>query len=420
VDDETRRRIQQSYLNAKQRGVRFFPDIIYKDLLASFGVFLLLVGLATFLGVAAELPADPSDSSYIPRPEWYFLFLFQLLKYFPGRLEWVGTTVVPGLAVLALLLLPFYDRNPFRHWRKRRLALSVMGVAVIGIVGLTIVAAVTTPAQEEAGVLTTVSDRYLAGQDLYGVECVECHGESGEGGEIEGVEGLEGFVMKPLNVGEYMYTREDRTLTEIIAYGQPERGMPPFGRTYGGELPPGDIQAIVTFMRYAWDDRMELPQDAAAAGSVPALAEGEIPSYAVHIAPIVRRTCVSCHRPGKKNNNYLMGSYQELLTTGDHTPNLVAGDLGNNLIRQLHREEIEAGGPMPPTRPLKPEWVEAFERWVLAGMPEFPVTPTPGAMLSTASPLATPSTPASSAPTLAASPATAATAAPSATPAATP
>jgi hypothetical protein len=115
-----------------------------------------------------------------------------------------------------------------------------------------------------------------------------------------------------------------------------------------------------------------------------------------------------------------MGSYQELLTTGDHTPNLVAGDLGNNLIRQLHREEIEAGGPMPPTRPLKPEWVEAFERWVLAGMPEFPVTPTPGAMLSTASPLATPSTPASSAPTLAASPATAATAAPSATPAATP
>ena len=285
--------------------------------------------------------------------------------------------------MLALLLLPFYDRNPFRHWRKRRLALSVMGAAVAGMVGLTILAAVTTPAQEEAAALTTISERYLAGQDLYGVECVECHGESGEGGEIKGVEGLEGFVMKPLNVGEYMYTREDRTLAEIIAYGQPERGMPPFGRTYGGELPPGDIQAIVTFMRYAWDDRMKIPEDAAAAGSVPALAEGEIPSYTVHIAPIVRRTCLSCHRPGKKNNNYLMGSYQEILTTGDHTPNLLAGDLGSNLIRQLHREDVEAGGPMPPTRPLKPEWIDIFERWVLAGMPEFPVTPTPGATLST-------------------------------------
>jgi len=407
VDDETRRRIQQSYLNAKQRGVRFFPDIIYKDLLVSFAVFLLLVGLATFLGVAAEPPADPSDSSYIPRPEWYFLFLFQLLKYFPGKLEWVGTTVVPGLAVLALLLLPFYDRNPFRPWRRRRLALSVMGAAVAGMVGLTILAAVTTPAQEETAALTTVSDRYLAGQDLYGVECVECHGESGEGGEIKGVEGLEGFVMKPLNVGEYMYTREDRTLAEIIAYGQPERGMPPFGRTYGGELPPGDIQAIVTFMRYAWDDRMQIPEDAAAAGSVPALAEGEIPSYTVHIAPIVRRTCLSCHRPGKKNNNYLMGSYQEILTTGDHTPNLVAGDLGSNLIRQLHREDVEAGGPMPPTRPLKSEWIDIFERWVLAGMPEFPVTPTPGE---------TPSTPAASP----ASPGTPSTAAPSPTSTATP
>ena len=92
----------------------------------------------------------------------------------------------------------------------------------------------------------------------------------------------------------------------------------------------------------------------------------------MHIEPLVRRSCISCHRPGKQNNNYWMRDLDELLTTGDHTPNVIAGDLGSNLIRMLHREEIEAGGPMPPTSALKPEWVTIWEAWVLAGMWSFP------------------------------------------------
>jgi len=69
-----------------------------------------------------------------------------------------------------------------------------------------------------------------------------------------------------------------------------------------------------------------------------------------------------------------------LLTTGDDAPNLIAGDLGSNLIRSLHREETDEWGPMPPSKPLKEEWIVIFERWVLAGMPETPAdlpTPTP-------------------------------------------
>jgi hypothetical protein len=115
---------------------------------------------------------------------------------------------------------------------------------------------------------------------------------------------------------------------------------------------------------------------------VPELGPDETPTYVEFIEPIIRRTCLSCHRPGKKNNNYLMGSYDEVLNSGDNAPNLIAGDLGSNTIRMLHREEIEAGGPMPPSKPLKPEWVDIFERWVLAGMPETPEdlpTPTPEA-----------------------------------------
>jgi hypothetical protein len=81
-----------------------------------------------------------------------------------------------------------------------------------------------------------------------------------------------------------------------------------------------------------------------------------------------------------------MGSYQEMLTTGDNTPVLVAGDPHSLLLRLLRREdvtEIKDLNPMPPSRPLRPEWVEIFERWVAAGMPETPVP-------ATSAPVATP------------------------------
>ena len=323
---------------------KFFPDIIYKDLIVSFGLFVLLLGFATFIGVAKEPPADPNDSSYIPRPEWYFLWLFEMLKYFPGAIEWLGTAVIPVLLVLALLLLPFYDRRPVRYWRKRPIAIAAMLVGTVGIITLTIMAAVTSPPKPEADVFASVTEEIVAGQDLYSVQCVECHGSEGEGGEIIGVEGLEGVVVAPLNAPDFIYTRTDETIFNIINYGQQDLGMQPFGLAYGGELQRGDIEAIVTFIRYTWDDRVEIPEEAAAAGAVPELGPDQIPTYDVHIEPIVRRTCVSCHRPGKTNNNYLMQTYDEIINSGDNAPNLIAGDLGSNLIRMIHREEIDGSG----------------------------------------------------------------------------
>lgn len=370
MNDEQKQAYLEEYKQEKEKGVKFYPDIIYKDLVVSFGIFLLLVGLAIFVGVAAEPPADPSDSSYIPRPEWYFLFLFQMLKYFPGQIEWVGTVVIPTIAVLALFLLPFYDRSPFRHWKKRKLAAAIMSLVVVGIVALTIVAVVTTPPQEETALATTITDKIILGQDVYSIHCVECHGAEGEGGEIIGVEGLEGVVVKSISSQDEMYTRSDDTFYAIIDYGQPDLGMPPNGLGYGGELSRGEIDAMVTFMRYTWDDRAEIPVEAAQAGAIPELAPGEVPSYDVHIEPIIKRFCVSCHRPGKKNNNYLMRSFQETMETGDHAPNVIPGDLNSNNILMINRQEIEAGGPMPPTRALRPELIEIFEKWVEGGAPQ--------------------------------------------------
>ncbi len=396
MNEEQKKLYKEKYTQEKQNGVKFWPDIIYKDLVISVALFIILVIMATWIGVSQEPKADPSDSTYIPRPEWYFLFLFQLLKYFPGSLEWLGTTVIPIIAILALFLLPFFDRNSHRFWKARPWAIGIMSVMVIGIVALTVLAAVTTPPQEVTGTIAgTVPEQILAGQDLYSVNCTECHGPNGEGGEVKGVEGLEGFIMKAINTKDEMYTRDDQTFTDIISYGQPDLGMTPFARAYGGALGPSDVEAIVTFMRYTWDDRVELPKEVAAANAIPTLAPGEIPSYEVHISAIQRRYCVSCHRAGKKNNNYIMDNYDDTIKTGDHAPDLIAGDLLCNTMQMLNRVEgLEAGNPMPPTRALPPELVAIYQAWITAGIPN---TAVDAAALSASSPtVGTPAAPAPS------------------------
>ena len=377
MNEEQKQKYKQKYDQAKQNGVKFWPDIIYKDLLVSFALFILLIGLATFVGVAIEPKADPSDSTYIPRPEWYFLFLFEFLKFVPGKIEWMGTFVLPVIGVLVLFALPFLDRNPLRHWKNRLTGVSIMGVVVLGMVGLTIRSVITTPKNEEGFVANTPAGKMILGGELYGIYCVECHGPDGEGGVIAGVEGMEGVELKPISSRDEMYTRSDETLGAIIEYGQQDLGMPPFGLAYGGELKKSELDAMVFFMRYTWDDRAELPADATSAGAIPNLAENEIPSYEVHISKIIQRYCISCHRPGKENNNYLMGTYQEILTTGDNAANnLLAGDMTSYLIQAINGESIfdESGEEiiqqMPPTKLMKEEYISIFENWVLNGMPE--------------------------------------------------
>jgi quinol-cytochrome oxidoreductase complex cytochrome b subunit len=87
MNEKEKQKYLEEYKKDKEKGVPFFPDIVFKDVVMALVVFLVLVALAVFIGAPLEERANPSDSSYTPRPEWYFLFLFQLLKYFPGKLE---------------------------------------------------------------------------------------------------------------------------------------------------------------------------------------------------------------------------------------------------------------------------------------------------------------------------------------------
>lgn len=470
MNEETKKKLSERYQRELGKGERFWPDSIYKDLLVSLGIFVLLILLATFVGVASAPKADPSDTAYIPRPEWYFLFLFKFLAIYGqipvlGKIEWIATVLVPGLAILVLTVLPFIDRSPARYYGKRILPISIMAIVVVGIVALTLMADIPTVAPNgsnfigvlqaiaglvipgvgllllflmsfafrnapaktmiwttgltaslmlaftggvlglapkaaatEVPVATTLADQISAGQDLYSVNCTECHGEDGKVSKITGVKGLEGKIISPINGKDVLYTLDDATIAQVIAYGRPDAGMTPFGRTYNpAGLSTAEVDNIVTFMRYSWDDRFQAPP---LKPLFPALAEGEVPSYDVHIQPIVKRYCISCHRAGKTNNNFVMSSYDEILTTGDNKDkNVLAGDPNGYLLQVIQGHAIpdpkdptkELIRTMPPTAKLKPNIIDVFVRWIMAGMPKTAAdaaklfaTPTPGAAVTPA------------------------------------
>ncbi|HSL72029.1 MAG TPA: cytochrome b N-terminal domain-containing protein, partial [Longimicrobiales bacterium] len=112
---EYREYYKHHYAAAKGGGVRFWPDVIGKDALVSVVVVAALFALAVLWPAHLEPPADPTDSSYVPRPEWYFLPFYQLLKLVPGSLEAVIAAGVPALLIAVLLMLPFFDYHSTRN-----------------------------------------------------------------------------------------------------------------------------------------------------------------------------------------------------------------------------------------------------------------------------------------------------------------
>lgn len=187
----------------------FWPDQLFKDMVGCAIAFLIMVFLVLRShGAELEAPADPS-SSYVARPEWYFLPLFQLLKYFEGPLEVVGTMVIPGLAGAVLVGLPFLDRSHTRDPGKRS---KVMIGAVIGFIGVSMLGVLarrhdrTDPMFQrqrieateraetarrlalqgmppEGGVAVFRNDPLFHARELWDEKCAGCHSFSRKGGE---------------------------------------------------------------------------------------------------------------------------------------------------------------------------------------------------------------------------------------------
>ncbi len=163
---------------------QFYPSQAFKDTVAIFAAFAILFLLAAAIRAPLEQLADPSDTTYTPRPEWYFLFLFQTLKLMPGPLEVFASVILPGLAILALILVPFVDRGEMVKVTRRTTAFAFVLLAVAGWTGLTVAAVAEKPAAApptQPAVAGPAGWAQLSPEELAGIaylreeNCAACH-----------------------------------------------------------------------------------------------------------------------------------------------------------------------------------------------------------------------------------------------------
>ncbi len=167
---------------------KFFPEQVFRDTMAIFLYFSVLVVLAVAASVPLGKLADPTDTQFVPRPEWYFLFLFQTLKFFEGPLEVVGTVVLPTLAILLLFLIPFIDRGKAVRVARRTTAMGAVAFALLGWGALTLAALRSTPPAAESAQTSPVVQAWqqLSPEELAGVgyfrneKCGVCHSLTGD------------------------------------------------------------------------------------------------------------------------------------------------------------------------------------------------------------------------------------------------
>ena len=125
----------REYSILKSQGKPFFPYAVAKDGIAACVVLLSIILMSIFLGAELGPKADPTTTTYTPRPEWYFFFLFELLKVIkPPELVPFATIGVPTICMILLFLLPFYDRRPERRPERRPIA-TTAGIFTIAAMG---------------------------------------------------------------------------------------------------------------------------------------------------------------------------------------------------------------------------------------------------------------------------------------------
>src|SRR5690625_4955768 len=182
--------VPKDYSEYPGRTEAFWPNFLLKEWLVG-SVFLVGFLCAT---IAAPAPlqglADPSDAAYIPLPDWYFLFLYQLLKYpfASGDYIILGMIVLPGLAFGALFLAPFLDNGPGRRPPQRPIAVGMMILALTATVWLTYQSASAVDWETRAETNKPIPpssveiDTSHPGYEAYENSCLSCHGDSLEGG----------------------------------------------------------------------------------------------------------------------------------------------------------------------------------------------------------------------------------------------
>ena len=201
--DERRRQYAAYKKDVEKRGRSFFPDAMYHDTVMSLVVVGVIIGLsvlwhetadgteAGILGPEYADKADPATTSFVPRPDWYFYFLFYLLRIF----KWPNTVVlatvgIPTLLMIGLFALPFIDRSTERRLPRRPVAViaAVLVITAMGVLtwkGATVsefVASESKAIAEEWQEKNNLPDKALPGAQLFAESgCLNCHTYLGAG-----------------------------------------------------------------------------------------------------------------------------------------------------------------------------------------------------------------------------------------------
>jgi menaquinol-cytochrome c reductase cytochrome b/c subunit len=178
---------KQAYLEEyevlKKKGKPFFPYAVLKDSAMALVVVGVIIAMSLLLGAEQGPKADPTTTTYVPRPEWYFFFLFEVLRVIkPPELVPVATIGIPTICMVLLLLLPFYDKGPERMPTKRPLA-TTAGILTILAMGYLTYAGATSGSPTEVNIAHAA--RYDPGAEVVASSgCLACHklGENGNNG----------------------------------------------------------------------------------------------------------------------------------------------------------------------------------------------------------------------------------------------
>ena len=230
----------REYAILKAKGKPFFPYAVAKDGAMACIVMVVIITMSLVLGAELGSKANPTTTTYVPRPEWYFFFLFELLRIIkPPGLVGLATIGVPTICMILLFLLPFYDRGPERRPERRPVA-TITGITVILLMGYltysganagspTAIEMATPAAVKQAGGIQLAE--YEAGKKAVAQSgCLACHkiGENGNAGPGPNLSNIASRLPRQAIA---------RTLVN------PTAPMPSFKN-----LPPKKFEAIVNFL----------------------------------------------------------------------------------------------------------------------------------------------------------------------------
>ena len=184
----------REYAILKAQGKPFFPYAVAKDAVMACVVMAVIITMSLVLGAELGPKANPTTTTYVPRPEWYFYFLFEVLRVIkPPSLVPLATIGVPTIGMVLLFVLPFLDRGPERRPERRPIAMATL-IFVAGAMALLTYQGAQAGSPTAIEVETPANVRQAGGNTLAEFEagkkvvaqsgCLACHkiGENGNGG----------------------------------------------------------------------------------------------------------------------------------------------------------------------------------------------------------------------------------------------